>query len=108
MKILLINIIVLFLIFQSAICRNVYSQFKSNEEIFEIAYPLDPDNSGILGSIILDVSYVGTPPNQNEGIAQLEWNFIDGSTDNYIISRSIEGANWLIIDEDVPGHTPYI
>lgn len=105
MKTLLIYIIALFLIFQSATSRNLHIQHIADGEIIERSYTLSPDKSHILGSIILDVSYAGTPPNQNEGIAVLNWHYSAGGGANiYIISKRIDGANWNIIADNITGN----
>jgi len=101
---LLLNIITLFLIIQSATSNNIYTPLVDTKT-FKIAYPLNPDNSHTLGSIILDVSYAGTPPNQNEGIAVLNWAYSPGGGANvYTISKRIEGDTWNIIADSITGN----
>lgn len=99
MKYLILNIILFFLISLSVISRDNETPVISCFEVHTSSYDTSP--GFLVPSINLIVSYAGNPPNQ--GIALLDWVFIDGSTNLYIISRSIEGSNWEIIDNNVPG-----
>jgi len=93
LKVILINIIVLFLIIHSVAGNNIDS-LSSNTQ-YQIP-------SNILSTISLNVDYGGTPP-PDLGIAKLEWVFNAGSTDKFTIYRSIESAVWEIISNSVPG-----
>lgn len=99
MKFLITNIILLFLS-QSLFSSDNAISFNGNlNEVHDVSY--DISSGFLVPSINLTVSYSGNPPNQ--GIALLSWVFIDGSTNTYTISRSIEGASWEVIDDNVPG-----
>ena len=99
MKILIINIVVLFLIIQSATSRNIYILFNTDVESIERANPLNPDNSRILTDTLI-VGYGGGAI-INYGIAKLDWAFETTPINAFQISRKIANNIWTIIDNNV-------